>query len=104
MKIRDVIEQLSRVADALPNGQDSELLVALCDGEGLDASFVLEIDTMAQISKDTGRPTRMVGIIKGHPHRDDDPMAGRMRGVADRADEHLQKWAQDPDLRDGGAT
>lgn len=92
MTVREVIRRLEETAENLPLGQDSPVIVMLCDGTDAEGSRELEIDTLVWFRG--GQPRDAAAMIKGHPHIDqDEGHRTHLRGVVRDADEILREWA-----------
>jgi hypothetical protein len=92
MNIREVIDERAALAREMPDGEHSEVRVALCDGSNIEITRALEIDTMAMLTE-AGVVREQFAVVKAHPHLDDSATVGR--GVAEDADEQMRKWTED---------
>jgi hypothetical protein len=94
MTVREVLERLNAVAQDLPLGLESPVIVMLCDGTDAEGSRELEVDTLTWVNLKTGQDRSHAVMIRGHPHFDKEE--GRpvsFRGVAADADTALREWS-----------
>lgn len=93
MNIREVVDALSAKADELPAGWETEVRASMCDGSGVEITTAIEVDHMAEMPLDGGPVAAVFAIVQGHPHRDE--RVQRVRGIAEGADDAVQRWADE---------
>jgi hypothetical protein len=83
-------------AEQLPDGLDSPIDLAICDGSNLQFLDQVEVTWQHQYDKTSGtfvRGKEMCALIKGHWHPEGNP--GRLlRGVASDINEELRELTQ----------
>lgn len=94
--VRAFISSLMEAAEQLPDGLDSPIDLAICDGHNLQFIDQAEVTWQRQYDTTSGQFVRgkeMCVLIKGHWHQEESP--GRLlRGVVSGIDEELRKLTQ----------
>jgi hypothetical protein len=94
MNLRDLVEAINNAAENLPDGLDSRVEVAICNGHD-SAGLVTRVATV-ETDPGGGRGTGSVFVVRGHPH--DDPEAKAIRPAAMGADDALRRWTDESRL------
>jgi hypothetical protein len=95
--VRAFIEKLTELAADLPNGLDSPVDLAICDGTDLVILEAVDMDVLSTIRTEepVGEVTRQSVMVRGHNHAGDGP--GEVyRGLVGHVDEELRKLTEDP--------
>jgi hypothetical protein len=94
--VRALIERLTELAAGLPDGLDSAVDLAICDGESLLILSTVDVDVPSEVQEDPpGEVGRQSVMIRGNHYPGGDP--GEVyRGLVVDADEELRKLTEDP--------
>ena len=91
--VREFIQRLTKAAGDLPDGLDSAVELAICDGR--DLQFLDRVDVSVWTTVPESGPLRSYVLIRPHDHPDD-THGRRTRGAAAHADEEL-RWLTEGD-------
>jgi len=91
--VREFIQRLTDAAANLPDGLDSAVELAICDGR--DLQFISRVDVSVWTTVPESGPLESYVLIRPHHHPDDGP-GSRTRGAAAHADEEL-RWLTERD-------
>jgi hypothetical protein len=86
--VREFIQRLTDAAGNLPDGVDSPVELAICDGR--DPQFITRVDVSVWTAVPESGPLQSYVLIRPHDHPGDSP-GPRTRGVAAHADDEL-RW------------
>jgi hypothetical protein len=86
--VRAFIQRLTEAAGNLPDGVDSAVELAVCDGTNLQ--FITRVDVSVWTTVPEDGPLQSYVLIRPHDHPGDSP-GPRTRGAAAHADEEL-RW------------
>lgn len=100
MNIREVIEELHKVAADLPEGFDSEVEVHICNGHDAPGlrTLSVEVHPVRVMDKTMIVVKQGLASIQGHPHRDEG--SGQTVPMTAEIDDLVEKWTAEQ--RDGG--
>lgn len=91
--VREFIQRLTDAAGNLPDGVDSVVELAVCDGSNLQ--FITRVDVSVWTTVPENGPPQSYVLIRPHDHPGDSP-GPRTRGAAAHADEEL-RWLTEHD-------
>ncbi len=91
--VRQFIQRLSDAAGNLPDGVDSPVELAICDGR--DLQFISRVDVSVWTTVPEYGPLQSYVLIRPHDHPGENP-GPRTRGAAAHADEEL-RWLTERD-------
>jgi len=91
--VREFIQRLTDAAGNLPDGVDSPVELAICDGK--DLQFITRVDVSVWTTVPENGPLQSYVLIRPHDHPGDSP-GPRTRGAAAHADEEL-RWLTERD-------
>ena len=91
--VSEFIQRLTDAAGKLPNGLDSPIELAICDGR--DLQFIRRVDVGVWTTVPESGPLESYVLIRPHAHPGDSSGI-QMRGAAAHADEEL-RWLTEPD-------
>lgn len=91
--VREFIQRLTDAAGNLPDGLDSAVELAICDGR--DLQFIDRVDVSVWTTVPESGPLRSYVLIRPHDHPGDS-QGRRTRGAAAHADEEL-RWLTERD-------
>ena len=91
--VREFIQRLTDAAGNLPDGVDSPVELAICDGR--DLQFITRVDVSVWTTVPESGPLQSYVLIRPHDHPGDGPGL-RTRGAAANADEEL-RWLTEHD-------
>ena len=91
--VREFIQRLTSAADGLPDGLDSTVELAICDGR--DLQFINRVDVSIWSTVAEEGPLHSYVLIRPHDHPGESP-GPRTRGAAAHADEEL-RWLTERD-------
>jgi len=91
--VREFIQRLTDAAGNLPDGVDSVVELAICDGR--DLQFITRVDVSVWTTVPDSGPLQSYVLIRPHDHPGDSP-GPRTRGAAAHADEEL-RWLTERD-------
>ena len=86
--VREFIQRLTSAAGHLPDGLDSTVELAICDGR--DLQFINRVDVSVWSTVAEDGPLQSYVLIRPHDHPGESP-GPRTRGAAAHADEEL-RW------------
>ena len=91
--VSEFIQRLTDAAEKLPNGLDSPIELAICDGR--DLQFIRRVDVGVWTTVPESGPLQSYVLIRPHAHPGDSSGI-QIRGAAAHADEEL-RWLTEPD-------
>ena len=91
--VREFIQRLTEAAANLPDGLDSAVELAICDGR--DLQFIDRVDVSVWTTVPESGPLLSYVLIRPHAHPGESP-GPRTRGAAAHADEEL-RWLTERD-------
>ena len=91
--VREFIQRLTDAAGNLPDGVDSHVELAVCDGR--DLQFITRVDVSVWTTVPESGPLQSYVLIRPHHHPGDSP-GPRTPGAAAHADEEL-RWLTERD-------
>ena len=91
--VREFIQRLTDAAGNLPDGVDSPVELAICDGR--DLQFIRRVDVGVWTTVPESGPLQSYVLIRPHAHPGDNSGI-QIRGAAAHADEEL-RWLTEPD-------
>ena len=91
--VSEFIQRLTDAAGKLPNGLDSPIELAICDGR--DLQFIRRVDVGVWTTVPESGPLQSYVLIRPHAHPGDSSGI-QIRGAAAHADEEL-RWLTEPD-------
>lgn len=94
--MRQLVNVLSTLAAALPDGMDTPVEIGVCDGADLQLLSEVDIDEYHHVSLD-GTEGETFIAIRAHDHPDGTGRGMRMRGVATDTDSELRKLTEEPE-------
>jgi len=99
--VRTVLNMLMTIAADLPDGLDTRIEVAICDGENLQLIDQVDVAVYTEATESTAEVTgEPFVILRGHQHPGEHPGV-LLRGVASDADAELRKLTgDDPQVGD----
>jgi hypothetical protein len=94
--VREFIDALAAAAAELRDGLETEVELAVADGENMQMVGEVDIDYWAEVPADGSGGGRQFVLIRGHLRPGEDGKAPRrLRAVTADADEHLRRWSSE---------
>ncbi|OLT12951.1 hypothetical protein BJF79_03360 [Actinomadura sp. CNU-125] len=91
--IRTLVNMLTLMSSALPDGLETRVEFGICDGENLQMVDKVDLSDYTTVTED-GREEETVVAFRGHAHPGQSP--GRLlQGVTADADEQMHRLVED---------
>lgn len=87
--VRGLVNYLTTLASALPEGMSTPIEIGVCDGQDLQLLSEVDIDEYTRTLLD-GTEVETFIVIRAHDHPDGEGRGMRMRGVTADADGELR--------------